>query len=147
MSRRILIVLSLMACVLAACSDAAPTAGEAKDFATVCDKANDGKRVAVVGYLYFPDSFTGDQSVVLRLYSARDFSGDPIGVTVEFGAQANRLEPVADQYSESDLKVHLADGQLATTVTKVKVSGNVYYPVVSQDFKCGLENPLVELAP
>ena len=52
-----LIALALMPLALAACGSAEkkpPTVGEAKDFATVCDKTNDGKRVAVDGYLRFP---------------------------------------------------------------------------------------------
>jgi hypothetical protein len=146
MPLRILIALSLIAGVLAACGEPAPTVGEAKAFANVCDKANDGKRVAVEGYLRFPDSFTGDRSVVLRLYESDGFGGKPIGVQIEFGAQPNRLEPVSDQYSDDDLKVHLANGQVAQFGTKIKVSGKVYYPLVAQEFDCGLENPLVELA-
>lgn len=94
-----------------------------------------------------PDLFTGDQSVVLRLYEANDFSGKPIGVQTEFGAQANQAEPITTQYTDSDLKVHLANGQLAQFGMKVKVSGKVYFPVIAQEFDCSLENPLVELAP
>ena len=48
LSRIFGIGLLLLAC--AACGGGAgepPTAGEAKDFASVCDKANEGKRVAV----------------------------------------------------------------------------------------------------
>jgi hypothetical protein len=148
MSRRILLVFCLIGLLLASCGGSAPpTEGEAKDFATACDKANDGKRIAIVGYLIFPDSFSGDQSVLLRMYESNDFSGKPIGVQIDFGTQANQLEPVTDQYSDSDLKVHLSNGQVAQFGTQVKVSGKVYYPIVSQDFDCGLENPLVEMAP
>ena len=145
---RILLVFCLVSAMLASCGGSSPpTEGQATDFARACDKANDGKHIAVVGYLRFPDSFTGDQSVVLRMYQAGDFSGSPIGVETEFGTQANQVEPVKDQYSDSYLKVHLANGQVAQFGTQVKVSGKVYYPVVSQDFDCGLENPLVEAAP
>jgi hypothetical protein len=28
----------------------------------------------------------------------------------------------------------------------VRVSGKVYFPLVDQDFECGLENPLIERA-
>jgi hypothetical protein len=42
--------------------------------------------------------------------------------------------------------VHLADGQIATYGTKVRVSGKMYYPSVEQDFVCGLENLLIEPA-
>src|SRR5262249_49190221 len=59
----------ILACLaLGACSYGPPTPGELKDFDAVCDKANSGKRIAVVGYLRFPDKITGNQSGVLRLY-------------------------------------------------------------------------------
>lgn len=148
MSLRIFLVFCLVGLFLTACGGSAPPSeGQAQDFATACDKVNDGKRVAVVGYLRFPDSFTGDQSVLLRLYQQEDFSGTPIGVETDFGTQANQVEPVKDQYSDKDLKVHLSNGQVAQFGTQVKVSGKVYYPIVSQDFDCGLESPLVEAAP
>lgn len=148
MSRRIFLVFCLVNLVLTACGGSAPPSeGQAQDFAKVCDKVNDGKRVAVVGYLRFPDSFTGSQSVLLRLYETTNFNGTPIGVETDFGTQANQVEPVNDQYTDNDLKVHLSNGQVAQFGTKVKVSGKVYYPIVSQDFDCGLENPLVEAAP
>lgn len=141
-----LIFLSMFFFVLAACGESAPTVGEAAEFAGACDKANDGKRIAIEGFLRFPDSFTGDQSVVLRLYETGQLDGKPVGVQTRFGGEANQVEMVPDQYSDDDLKVHVAGGQLAQFGTKVKVSGKVYYPLVEQDFDCGLENPLVELA-
>jgi hypothetical protein len=122
-----------------------PTIGEAREFATVCDKANDGKRLAVEGYLRWPESFTGTRSTVLRLYPTADRSGAPIGVQILIGNQPNQLEMPPKQYSDSDLKVHLASGEVVGVGTKVRVSGNVYFPTVSQDFTCALENPLVEL--
>ena len=146
MSLRALITLTLFASALAACGQAAPTVGEAKAFAAVCDKANDGQRVAAEGYLRLPDSFTGDQSVVLRLYEANDFGGAPIGVQIKFGAEANQVELAPAEYSDEDLQVHLSDGQLAEFGDRVKVSGKVYFPLVDQDFACALENPLVEPA-
>lgn len=123
-----------------------PTAGETKDFASVCDKANDGKRVAVVGFLRFPEKFTGTSSVVLRLYGAADYTGEPVGVQTKIGNGANQAELAPKQYTDKDLKVHTSDGQVAGYGTKVKVSGKVYYPLVGQDFKCALENPLIESA-
>jgi hypothetical protein len=47
--------LSLAAAALVACSAGPPTVGESRDFGSVCDKANDGHRVAVEGYLRLPD--------------------------------------------------------------------------------------------
>ncbi len=140
----------LFVLVLAACGSpaaAAPSAGQPKDFATACDKANDGQRIAVTGYLRFPESFTGSDSVILRLYETNEFSGSPIGVQINFGDQPNQVAMVGDNYTDKDLKVHLAGGQVAGYGTDVKVSGKVYYPMVSQDFTCALENPLVEAAP
>jgi hypothetical protein len=146
MNVRILIALSVVVLALTACGEAAPTVGEAKDFASACERANDGQRIAVQGYLRLPDSFSGEQSVVLRLYETDAFDGAPIGVQIRFGTQANQIEQVPISYSDDDLQVHLADGQVAGFGTKVKVSGQVYFPVVDQDFVCGLENPLVEPA-
>src|SRR5215216_698842 len=123
-----------------------PTAGEAKEFASLCDKANEGKRVAAVGYLRFPEKFTGAQSVVLRLYEGGDYAGAPVGVQTPIGKGANQAELAPRQYTDKDLKVHTSDGQVAGYGTKVRVSGKVYYPLVGQDFKCSLENPLIESA-
>ncbi len=138
-------IVTLLVIVLSACSSQPPTVGQPTDFASACNKANDGKRIALTGYLRFPESFSGN-SVVLRMYQASDFSGDPVGVQVDFGSAANQLAPVTDQYKDSDLKVHLNSGQDAAYGTQVKVSGTVYFPAVSQDFACALENPLVESA-
>ena len=132
---------------VAACGSGAPeppAAGETKDFAAVCDKANEGKRVAVVGFLRFPEKFTGTSSVVLRLYAGSDYGGAPIGVQTKIGNQANQAELAPKEFTDKDLKVHTSDGQLAGYGTRVKVSGKVYYPLVGQDFKCALENPLIE---
>jgi hypothetical protein len=56
------------------------------------------------------------------------------------------VENVPASYADDDLRVHLADGQIATYGTKVRVSGKMYYPSVEQDFVCGLENLLIEPA-
>ncbi len=141
--------MGLLALVCAACGGVAPeppTAGEAKDFASLCDKANEGKRVAVTGYPRFPEKFTGTSSVVLRLYEGGDYAGAPVGVQTRIGNQANQVELAPKQYTDRDLKVHTSDGQVAGYGTKVKVSGKVYFPLVGQDFKCALENPLIESA-
>ncbi len=141
--------MALFILVLAACGSpaaAAPSAGQVRDFGAACDKANDGQRIAVTGYLRFPDSFSGNDSVILRLYETTDYSGSPIGVQINFGDQPNQVSMVSDNYTDRDLKVHMAGGQVAGYGTAVKVSGKVYFPLVSQVFPCALENPLVEAA-
>ena len=125
-------------------SPEAPTAGEMKDFASLCDKANEGKRVAAIGFLRFPEKFTGTSSVVLRLYGGGDYTGAPVGVQTKIGNQANQVELAPKEFTDKDLKVHTSDGQVVGYGIRVKVSGKVYYPLVGQDFKCGLENPLIE---
>jgi hypothetical protein len=146
MLRNICLALGVLAFALAACSPSTPTAAEEVGFATACADDNKGQLLAVQGYLRLPDSFTGDQSVVLRLYETADLSGTPIGVQIRFGSEPNQVEMVPLEYSDEDLKVHLADGQVVEFGTPVKVSGKVYFPAVDQDFECGLENPLVEAA-
>jgi hypothetical protein len=146
MKSRILIALTLMVVLLAACGSKAKGPAVPKDFTTACDRANNGKPIVLEGYLIFPESFTGDTSVVLRLYGSSDFSGSPVGVQTEFGTQPNQVEPVAAQFSDTDLKVHLANGQVSQLGDRVKVTGTVYFPAVSQEFACALENPTVELA-
>ena len=144
---RFFIVFSLLALALAACGPAkTPAAGEAVQFSNACDKANNGKDVAVEGYLRFPESFTGSTDVILRLFATNNYDGAPVGVQIDFGSQANQVKAVTDQYSDSDLTVFLANGQPAPYGTKVKVSGYVYFPATSQDFACGLETPFVESA-
>jgi hypothetical protein len=121
------------------------TVGEVKESGAVCDKANDGKRVAVEGYLRFPSSFKGGGSVVLRLYPSADPGGKPIGVQMPIGGQPNQMEMPPKKYSDRDLKVRLTDGQVVGADTKVRGSGTVYFPTVDQDFTCALSEPLVEL--
>ena len=144
--RLLLVCFWLVLAVVACGGNEAPTRGTDTPFASVCDESNKGERVAVTGYLRLPDSFTGDLSVVLRLFETDSFSGTPIGATVRLGTEANQIENVPDSYTNNDLKVHLANGQVAGYGTPVRVSGKVYYPVVDQDFVCGLENLLIEPA-
>lgn len=146
MTRKLITGLMVLAWLLVGCASEPPTAGESTAFDSVCDRANDGKRVAVEGYLILPDEFTESSSVVLRLYQELDADAARIGVTVQFGTEANQLEEVPTSYTDDDLKVHTADGQVIGYDTLVRVSGKVYFPIVEQEFACGLENPLIEVA-
>jgi hypothetical protein len=143
------IALCLAAFALAACGGGEkkpPTVGEGKNFAEVCDKANEAKRVAVEGFLRLPAELNIKTGFVLRLYPTTQFTGKPVGVSAELGSEPNRVLLMPKEFSDKDLKVKTADGQVAGFGTKVRVSGDVYYPLVGQEFPCALSNPLVELA-
>ncbi len=143
------IALCLVAFALAACGGGEkkpPTVGEGKNFAEVCDKANEGKRVAVEGFLRLPSEVKVKTGLVLRLYPTTEFAGKPVGVSTEIGSEPNRVALMPKEFADKDLKVKTADGQVAGFGTKVRVSGDVYYPLVGQEFPCALSNPLVELA-
>jgi hypothetical protein len=142
--RRLLFGLGLL--VLVACGQEAPTAGAEVPFAAACDKANDGERIALQGYLRLPASFTGDFSVILLMYETEALGGSPVGVSVRIGSEANQVDPVPTSYGDDDLAVHLSDGGTAGFGTPVRVSGTMYYPLVGQEFECALQNVLVEAA-
>jgi hypothetical protein len=147
MLKRNLCAVAVGVLISSACGGGPPTSGRPTELAAVCEKGNSGERVAVRGYLRFPQSFTGTQSAVLRLYPSADGSGTPIGVQMPIGNGPNQMELPPKQYTEKDLKVHLANGQVVGGDTQVTVSGSVYFPMTGQDFTCALENPLVETAP
>lgn len=133
---------------LAACGESGPpTRGVPVAFSSVCEKANEGKRVMVEGFVTFPDSFhENDDTVMLRMRPSPAPEDTPLGVSATLGSAANHLEKPPDQYRKSDLKLHLADGQTAGYSDKVKVSGTMYYPssIAHVEFKCGLTNTLYE---
>jgi hypothetical protein len=133
---------------LAACGESGPpTRGVPVAFDSVCEKANEGKRVMVEGYLSFPDGFhKTDVTVMLRMRPSMTVEDTPLGVSATLGNQANNLEMPPDRYKKSDLKVHLADGQVAGYTDKVKVSGTLYFPssIAHVEFKCGMDNTLYE---
>jgi hypothetical protein len=154
-----ILALSLAAVAVVACSEGPPTPGEPRDFASVCDKANDGHRVAVEGYLRLPDQITvlknsrsgtvEEKIVVVRMFQSSKFQGTPIGVNIDFGSGPNTMDEIPGEYifTDDDLKVHRADGATAGYGDKVKISGTVYFPnstIADVEFTCGLTNPLVE---
>jgi hypothetical protein len=133
---------------LAACGESGPpTRGIPVAFRSVCEKTNEGKRIMVEGYVAFPDSFhENDDTVMLRMRPSLALEDTPVGVSATLGNETNHLEKPPDHYRKSDLKVHLADGQVAGYTDKVKVSGTMYYPssIAQVEFKCGLTNTLYE---
>ncbi len=152
MSIRKLIILISLALLLNACGGSEPpTKGELKTLETACDKANDGKRIAVEGYLMLPEEFTGDLSVMLRINSKPERGEQAIvatGINIDKeGKKApNTIDYLSSSYSDDDLKFRTADGQTLGYQDKVRVSGTMYIPssVATVEFKCGLSNPLIE---
>ena len=138
--------------LLAGCRQEPPTPASEVPFASVCNAANKGRRVAVVGYLRLPPRYKQrDSGTLLRMYEDPRFGGKPVSVSVDFGAQPNKVSRPGAEYGDKDLQVHLAGGGVATLGTRVKVSGEMYVPLVDQTgadgFDCGLTNPLIEPAP
>jgi hypothetical protein len=138
----------LLSLFLGACgSSGPPTRGVPVAFNSVCEKANEGKRVMVEGYLSLPHSFHADDiTVMLRMRPSPALEDTPVGVSATLGTDANNLEKPPDHYQRSDLKLHLADGQVVGYSDKVQVSGTMYYPssIAQVEFKCGLSNTLYE---
>ena len=141
-----LLVPFLSALAIIACVPASPQPGELLGFTGACDKPNEGQLIAVEGFLRLPDSFDGMDTVVLRLYPDAAFTGIPIGATISFGSGPNQAEPIPGSYRDADLRLHLSNGQIVPFGTKLRVSGRMYYPVLTQDFTCGLQNLYLEEA-
>lgn len=149
MSLRSLIALCLIALASASCGSSEqkpPTVGETVNFAAACDKANEGKRIAIDGFLRLPEELNRKSGPVLRLYPTTAFSDKPIGVSTTTGDQPNQVAYLPKEYTDKDLKIKTSDGQVVPVGAKVRISGDMYFPVVGQDFQCALSNPLVEMA-
>jgi hypothetical protein len=139
-----LFVVVFVAGWLVACVPETAQPGALQAFATACDKPNEGLRIAVDGYLRLPDTLDSTDRVVLRLYMDLSFTGKPIGVTMKFGDGPNEARRITSSFRDEDLKVRMANGEVVPFRTRVRVSGKMYFPIVPQDFDCGLDNPYVE---
>ena len=134
-------LLALPACVPATAGPGTPQA-----FAFACAKTNEGRQIAVEGYLRLPRSLDSTKSVMLRLYPDPSFKGAPVGVPVLFGDRPNEARKISSAYHDEDLRVHLADGSTVPFGTRVRVSGRMYFPVTPEDYDCALQTPYVEAA-
>ncbi|HLJ51696.1 MAG TPA: hypothetical protein VKU01_37075 [Bryobacteraceae bacterium] len=138
----------LFSLFLGSCGESGPpTRGVPIAFNAVCEKANEGKRVMLEGYVSFPSSFKEDDiTVMMRMRPSMALEDTPVGVSAKLGNAANNLEKPPDHYRKTDLKLHLADGQVVGYTDKLKVSGTMYYPssIAHVEFKCGLSNTLYE---
>jgi hypothetical protein len=136
-----LVTLLAILLLIAGCDSGPPTAGTVVTFATVCDKANEDKRVALEGYLDFPPQFKAkDLTIMMRLrptpFSAKD--DRIVGASVRLGAGPNHVALPPRKYTANDLRVTTNDGKTMSAADRVKVSGRMYYPspMASVEFKC-----------
>jgi hypothetical protein len=129
-----------------------PTPGTPTTFEDVCGKPNEGKRLSLEGYLNFPEHFTvskgSDPTVMLLLRPSPGAGANPVGASVVLGNGPNRVAMPPKSFTPADLKLTTADGATVGYRDKVRVSGTMYYPssIAHVDFKCGLDNSLVESA-
>jgi hypothetical protein len=142
----IFLVPVLTAIFVIACTSESPRAGELQAFDRACDKANEGDWIAVEGYLRLPDILVPGCSVELRLFRDRTFRRTPIAATIPFGGSPDQAIKISSAYQDNDLKIHLADGTLVPFGTRVRVSGLMYYPMIPQDFECGLRDLYIQAA-
>jgi hypothetical protein len=141
------IAVALLALVLGACESGPPTRGVPVAFNSVCEKANEGKRIMVEGYVNYPHLFhENDVSLMLRMRPSLALQETPLGVSAKLGDQVNNVELPPEHFKQSDLKLHLADGQVVGYADKIKVSGTMYFPssIAQVEFKCGLSDTLYE---
>lgn len=128
-----------------------PTPGELKTLASVCDKANDGKRLAVEGYLALLESFSersSSESAPLLIRATQQPGPNDIFVWMPYGTGPNSMDKLPARYSSDDLKVRTKDGVVVGSRDKVRISGTVTFPSQSPvpAAKCGFNTPLVESA-
>jgi len=146
--KSIALLVAVCAAICVSCgSSEPPTTGTPTTFDHVCDKANEGKRLSLEGYLGFPEEFKErDSDVVLRLRNDPKATENIVGVVTNFGAEKNQVDKPGKSFSDADLKVHTTDGKVVGYTDKVKVSGTLGFPtaLATVEFKCRLDNPLIE---
>jgi len=138
-----------LALAVTGCSDGPKGPGVPTPVESACDKANDGKRLQVEGYLDFPKSFKSKEiTIMMRLRPALEASAKVVGVSVGLGNAANQVELPPKEFTPADMKVHTQDGKVIGYRDKVKVTGTMYYPssMAQVEFQCGLTNTFVESA-
>jgi uncharacterized Zn finger protein len=131
-NRQLCALLIGLGAILAACSSEPPTPGTLTTLDAACDKANEGKRIAVEGYLKLPDSFKGDSSVLMRIKGTlNDNFPAKIATSISSakdGKAPNTMNILPKSYSEDDLVVRASDGSVLKYDSKVRVSGKMYFP-------------------
>lgn len=117
--------IACIAFVVAACSS--PHPGKTATFANVCDKANEGERVTIDGYVGLLGSvMLCSDTCSLDLYPTSKVGGmGGISFSVQVGTGKSQMAELPDHYSESDVKIETSDGTVVSTGGKVRVTGEV----------------------
>ncbi|HUA62141.1 MAG TPA: hypothetical protein VML19_25515 [Verrucomicrobiae bacterium] len=134
---------------LTACGQSAlPSRGVPVTFQSVCDKANQGKRVMIEGYVDFPLREVPDSAahVVMRVRPSLSSWENTVGADARIGKGPNSIEMPPEGYKNRDLRLHLSDGQLVGYSNKTKVSGTVYaaHAEGPGEYWCALSDTLYE---
>ena len=141
---------ALLVMFVAGCGDSGPpTVGTAVSFDNVCDKANVDKRIALEGYLDFPEQFKSkDITIMMRLRPSPSTKDKVVGVSVKLGVGPNHVALPPKSFTAKDVKVTTNDGKTISHTDRVRVSGTMYYPssIAKVEFRCGLSNTLIENA-
>ena len=134
---------------LAACGQSGPpTRGVPVSFTAACDKANEGKRLMIEGYVDFPESGIDDSggTMIMRVRPALASWENTVGASARIGNGPNAAEMPHTGYKNRDLRLHLADGAIVGYSNKTKVSGTMYYASAPGPgaYTCALSNTLYE---
>jgi len=140
----------LLFCVyLTACGQSAmPSRGVPVTFQSACDKANQGKRVTIEGYVDFPEHGVDDSAgvMVTRVRPSLASWEYTVGADARIGNGPNSVEMPHEGYKNRDLRLHLSDGQVVGYSNKTKVSGTVYaaHAQGPGEYSCALRDTLYE---
>src|SRR5687767_13535532 len=104
---------SLVVALVSGCDSGPPTVGTPVTFATVCDKANQDKRVALEGYLDFPSQFKAKDVTIMMRLRPTPFAKDErvVGASVKLGTGPNYVALPPRSYTVKDLKMTTNDGK------------------------------------
>jgi len=119
MVRRIAL-LTLLTSLLAGCAQR----GAEMTFAQAAAKANDGKRVSLQGFIRYQTGATPADGVLALDLNGRAGGGEGVFlVNATIGTGPDQVEPPEVKSSQDNVKIHVHDGTVATSMDKVRVTG------------------------
>lgn len=117
-------IMGLFLILIASCSS---KPGEPMAFPTTCNDADDGKYVAITGYLTDGGSLycsnTGGRMDCNFTLMEKPDGGAKILASIAQGSGANSVEDFGKSYKRSDLKIHDNSGGMVNVGDKVTLSG------------------------